>query len=82
MMRRWRDEIGEVMKEIKSMKDWKEELRLIKEEIREEIREQGKLWRGEIDKFLKKWKAQEVKWKGKREEIRNCINLIETKNES
>lgn len=61
MMRRWRDEIGKVMKKIKSMKDWKEELRLIKEEIREEIREQGKLWRGEINKLKKEWKAQELK---------------------
>lgn len=43
MIRRWREEMGEVMKELKGMKEWKEELRQMKKEVREEIREQGRL---------------------------------------
>lgn len=43
MIRRWREEMGEVMKELKGMKKWKEELRQMKKEVREEIREQGRL---------------------------------------
>lgn len=75
-MRRWRDEVEEVMKELKGIKDWKEELRQMKEEVREVIREQGRLWRGEIDELRKKRKDQEVKWKGKREEMRDCIEEL------
>lgn len=47
MIRRWRDKMGEMMKELKGMKNWKEELRQVKEEIRKEIREQERLWRGD-----------------------------------
>lgn len=38
MIRRWRDKMGEMMKELKGMKNWKEELRQVKEEIREDQR--------------------------------------------
>lgn len=43
MLRRWRDEMGEIMRELKRMKDWKGELRQMKEDVRKEIREQGRL---------------------------------------
>lgn len=56
------------MRGLKKMKDWKEELRQIKKEVREEIREQGRLWRGEIDDFKKYGKSRKRngKEKGKR----------------
>lgn len=43
MLRRWREKMGEMMKDLKGIKDWKEELRQIKEEVREEIKKPGRL---------------------------------------
>lgn len=43
--------MGKIIRELKGMKDWKEELRQMKEGVKEKIREQGRLWRGEIDKL-------------------------------
>lgn len=38
MLKEWRNKIEEVIKELKGMKTWKEELRQIKEKVREEIK--------------------------------------------
>lgn len=39
---RWREEMEEVLKEVRGVKELKEDFRLMKEEVREEIRKQGK----------------------------------------
>lgn len=38
MIRRWREEMGEIIKELKCMKNWKDKLRHMMEKVREEIR--------------------------------------------
>lgn len=43
MSGKWRKKMGKVMKDLKSMKGWKEELRQMKEEVRERVREYGRL---------------------------------------
>lgn len=58
MMRGWREEMGEIIKGLKSMMGWKEEFRQMKE-VREEIREQGRLGKKEIEQLRKEWKEQE-----------------------
>lgn len=45
MLGRWKQEMGEVMRDLKSMKRWKVELR----QMKEEVREQGRLWKREIE---------------------------------
>lgn len=64
MLREWREEMG-----------WKAELRKMKEEVWEEIREQGRLWRTEIEKL----REHELNWKRKREEMRECIKRLKRK---
>jgi len=39
-MRRWGEELGEVLEEIKRMKKWREEFKLMREELKEGFREQ------------------------------------------
>lgn len=36
-------------------------MRQMKEKVREEIKKQGRLWRGEIDELRREWKKQEEK---------------------
>lgn len=64
MLRGWREEMG-----------WKAELRKMKKEVWEEIREQLMLWRTEIEKL----REHEVNWKRKREEMRECIKRLKRK---
>lgn len=51
MMKRWREEMEDVMKELRSVKDWREDLRKMKEEVKEGIKEQGRVLKREVKKM-------------------------------
>lgn len=74
MMGKWREEMGDVIRELRGMKEWKEELLQMKEEVRDEIREALK---EEIKKVRRELKEQKVKWKKEREKMRDCIKRLE-----
>lgn len=46
IMKRWREEMEDVMKELRSVKDWREDLRKMKEEVKEGMKEQGSVKKG------------------------------------
>lgn len=45
IMKRWREKMEDVMKELRSVKDWRD-LRKMKEEVKEGIKEQGSVKKG------------------------------------
>lgn len=47
----------EVMKEVKKIKGLKEKLRLMRKEVGEKIREQGRLMREEMEELRRKFKT-------------------------
>jgi len=74
----WRGEMmKEMMKEIRGMKDWKEDIRAMKEEVKEGIREQGKMLRDEVEKVRRELREQEERWMKEREELRRRIQELE-----
>lgn len=44
-MGKWKEEMRKVMRKLKEIKKWREYFRRMKDEFREEIRNQGRLWR-------------------------------------
>jgi len=76
MMRKWREEVGEVMEEIKGGKGWREEFKQLKEELKEGFREQGRWLREELVALRKDFKEQEKKWEEEREEMRKNIREL------
>lgn len=54
----WRENMEEVMKEFKAVKDWRED-RVMKEEVKEGIKKQGKMLREEVEKVRRELKEQE-----------------------
>lgn len=44
-MGKWKEEMRKVMRKLKEIKKWMEYFRRMKDEFREEIRNQGRLWR-------------------------------------
>jgi len=74
---RWKEEIGEVLEEIRGMKGWREEFRKMREELREGFREQGEWLREEIEEMRKEFRQREAKWAEEKEEMRNRIGELE-----
>ncbi|CAL1672140.1 unnamed protein product [Lasius platythorax] len=75
----WKEEIEDVAKEMRGMKGWREEIRMMKEEVKEGIKEQGRLMREEIEKLRKEFREGERKWREEKEEMRNYIKGLEGK---
>jgi len=71
----WRGEMGEMMKEIRGIKDWKEDIRAMKEEVMEGIRQQDKMLRDEVEKVRRELREQEERWMKEREELRRVQEL-------
>lgn len=57
MIREWKEE----MEEVRGIKRWREELRQMKEEVKERIKEQEKMMRGEIESIRREFKEREEK---------------------
>lgn len=87
IMRRWKRKMEEIMGGIKDIKGWKEDMEQMMRKIKEsteEIKEQGRRAREEIEELrreVRELKAQEVKWKEEREELRKCVKEMESKME-
>lgn len=62
-----------MLKEIRRIKEWREELRQMKEEVKEGIKEQGKMMRN------REHKKREEKWREEREEMKRCFEGLERK---
>lgn len=73
----WREEMEEMVKEIKGIKNWKEDIMVMKEEVKEGIREQGKMLREEVEKVRREFREQEERWMKEREELRMRIQELE-----
>lgn len=65
-------------KEVRGIKEWREELKQM-EEVKEGIKEQGKLMRGEIESMRRELKEREKKWRAEREEMRRSLEDLERK---
>lgn len=63
LMERWRKEMEEVMKEIRRVKEWREDIKQLKTEIKEGIKEQGVLLRVELEEMRKKFGEREREWR-------------------
>jgi len=79
MMRMWRGEMGELMEEIRGMRGWREELKQMKEELKEGIREQGGWMKEEMETLRRDLREREMKWKEEKEELRKSIMELEMK---
>lgn len=75
MIREWKEE----MEEVRGIKGWREELRQMKEEVKERIKEQGKMMRGEIESVRREFKEREEKWREEREEMKRSLEGLERK---
>lgn len=77
LLREWKGEMEEVLKEIKEGKGWKEEVRQWKEEMSEELRVQRDWWKGEVGGIRKELRERESRWEEEREEMRGYIRGLE-----
>lgn len=66
------------MKKIKGVKGWREDFRQMKEEVKERIREQGRMLRKEMGR---EFREQKVKWREEREKVRKDIKGLEKKDD-
>lgn len=71
----------EVMRGMREMKSWKEDLRRMKEEVKEGIKYQGRLMKIEMDQMRAELRDREDRWKEEREEMRGMIKELEKKME-
>jgi len=74
---RWKEEIGEILEEMRGMRGWREEFRKMRKELREGLREQGEWIREEMEEMRKEMKQREVKWEEEKEEMRRRIGELE-----
>lgn len=78
-MKNWKSEMEGILREMKEFKGWKEEFRLMREDVKEGIRSQGALFREELEKFKEEFREQEMNWRKEREEMRQTIRRLEQK---
>lgn len=82
-MRLMRDEMREMMKELKELKDmkgWKEEIKAMRREIKEEVRGGiKKQLKKEIEGLKKELREREERWKKEREELQRRVGVLEEK---
>lgn len=79
ILRGWKEEIEDVAKEMRGMKGWREEIRMMEEEVKEGIKEQGRLMRGEMEELRGEFTEGDRKWREEREEMRNYVRRLEGK---
>lgn len=69
----------EILGEIRGMRGMKESLVGIKEEIREGMREQGRVLKEELEKMKRELGEREAKWQEEKEEMVDKIKKLEEK---
>lgn len=79
IIKSWRNEMEDLVREMRSMKGWKEEIRNMKEEVKEGIKEQGKMMREEVEELRREFGEREKRWLEEREELRWSIKMMERK---
>lgn len=75
----WREEMKEILGEIRGMRGMKESLVGIKEKIRERMREQGNVLKEELEKMKRELGEREAKWQEEKEEMVDRIKKLEEK---
>lgn len=78
-MKDWKNEMEGILKEMVALKGWREDFRLMREEVKDGIRSQGELFREELEKFKEEFREQEMNWRKEREEMRQTIRMLEQK---
>ncbi|CAL1672975.1 unnamed protein product [Lasius platythorax] len=76
MMSKWREEMAEMMVELKGMRGMREDYKILMEEIKI-VREQGKRVMEELDNMRREFRESERKWKEEKEELRKGMKDLE-----
>ncbi|XP_024886911.1 golgin subfamily A member 6-like protein 1, partial [Temnothorax curvispinosus] len=78
-MRKWREEVKEVRNDLRKVKGWRGDLRQMIEDMKEGLREQGRLMRGEVEELRRKCREREEKWNEEKKKLVSCIKELKKK---